>query len=334
MIRSNRSAAAPRSGVFTALILLPLVLTTRAALAESVVEIPGAGRIADVAQTAFRDGYAQRVTYAGGARNYAEISVRNGTDTGSRFGPALSMGKPTRLGIAAELLARFPGEVMRVSTVPKRNAYGPVGLAVGSNCLYAWQWIDLAPRSGGRSAPDSLFGGSTERAASLRVSLCRTATATLADLVSGVERMHLSIGAGRDGGGARVSTRPAPKTRRERPSAQAAKAVEKPSKADPQPPGAMERPNARAQKAEDNRRVPLSPAVERSVPTVPQPAVGTATVPLPAGPAAGAPRYITDTAPALAPTVPVAAPKPAPRSEETEDRLSPDLPLRAYRPPP
>ncbi|MHC2000155.1 cellulose biosynthesis protein BcsN [Methylobacterium sp. CM6241] len=331
MIRSHRLVSSLRSGVFAALVLLPWAFTTRAALAQSVVEIPGAGRVSDVAQTAFRDGFAQRVTFAGGPRNYAEISVRNGADAGGRFGSALIMAKPTRLGIAAELLARFPGEGMRVSTVPKRNAYGPVGLAVGSNCLYAWQWIDLAPRSGGRSAPDSLFGGSTERAASLRVSLCRTATATLADLVSGVERMNLSLGAGREGGRPHVSTRAAPKPRREAPSARASK---EPAKAAAQPPGAMERPSARNQKADDGRRAPV-PVVERASPTIPSPPAAGTAVPLPAGPATGAPRYITDPTPTLAPTAPVAAPKPAaPTSVETEDRLSPDLPIRAYRPPP
>ncbi|WP_019906628.1 cellulose biosynthesis protein BcsN [Methylobacterium sp. 77] len=323
MINLNRSIRAPKSGVFVALILLSSTLAAGAQSGEAAIDIPEAGRGTNVAQTSFRDGYAQRITYAGGTRNYAEISVRTGTEMGGRFGSALSLAKPTRLGIAAELATRFPGEAMRVSTIPKRNAYGPVGIALGSNCLYAWQWIDLAPRLGGRTDPGSLFGASTERAASLRVSLCRTASATLADLVAGVERMRISVGAGGGEGRSRQSISPPARARRERPSAPIAKEAAKPAQA----PGAMERPSAR------DRRSPPEPVADRSVPTLPPPPATGITVPLPAG-QPGTPRYITDPIPNAAPAAPVAVPKPAQRNPETDERLSQDLPLRAYRPPP
>jgi hypothetical protein len=292
----------------------------------AALTLPGAGPVADVAQTPFRDGFAQRITFRGDPRGVAEVSVRNG-GTGGGFGSALALAKPSRAGIAAELRARFPGESMRIVTEARRNAYGPVGLALGNDCLYAWQWIDLGAgrqvteRDGRRGSGPTLFGDGGS-AASIRIKLCRTATATLSDLARAVEGMRFSAAPGdaplaQDASAARARVRQAPPPRRAPPASAAAKA---PERAAP-PPGAMERPR------EAQRNLvpgPGAPPPRSVAPAPPVPAVSGSVQ---------SPRYITDAAPGAGSPV-IAVPKPAPNRAEVEELLSRELPARAYRPPP
>ncbi|KMO13989.1 hypothetical protein SQ03_20565, partial [Methylobacterium platani JCM 14648] len=112
-----------------------------AAQSAPALRLPGAGRVASVVETRHRDGFDQRIAYDGGdGRNHAEIALRNETgDLLLAFPPRLA--KPSEFGIAGEIAVRFPGEALRV-VPPRRNAYGPVGMALGADCLYAWQWFE------------------------------------------------------------------------------------------------------------------------------------------------------------------------------------------------
>ncbi|NEU11894.1 cellulose biosynthesis protein BcsN [Methylobacterium sp. BTF04] len=328
--------------LFAALLVTPAT----AGSSGAALNLPGAGPVADVAQTGFRDGFAQRITFAGGQRGVAEVTIRNGGN-GSSFGSAVSMTKPSRSGIAAELRARFPGEVMRVVTTAHSNAYGPVGLALGSDCLFAWQWIDMsAGRAGARRRPNAFFGDSTETAASVRIKLCRTGTATVADLAASVERMTLST----DPETARVAQERAPRRVR-RASAPArppapnpeAAATDAPGPGVPDgrmlgasAPGAMDRPGTEAPKAVSARRAAPERAVEAQRYVLPPPTSSQPSpiVPAPAPAVSGqAPRYITDASPGLSNPM-MSVPKPAPNRTEMDDILAKELPARAYRPPP
>lgn len=314
-------------------LLLAVLLPAPAALAGpggAALDLPGVA-ISDVAQTPFRDGFAQRISVRGDPRGMAEVSVRSG---GSGFGSTLSLSKPSRAGITAELLTRFPGEVMRVVTEPRRNANGPVGMALGSECLYAWQWIDLGGRrEGARGGGPSLFGASEGgAAASIRIKLCRTATATLSDLARSVERMRFTASPA----GAPLASEPrVARPRPERVRRPAPNVAAKPTNT--APPAATERPRAArtpemaAPRASTEAPRYLTPG-PGAVP--PQPAMPTPAMPTPAASGQGpAPRYITDGTP-QAVNPPITAPKPAPNRAEIEDLLARELPARAYRPPP
>ncbi|MGT2479717.1 cellulose biosynthesis protein BcsN [Methylobacterium oryzae CBMB20] len=173
-------------------LLLPV-----AARAQSVpvLSLPGAGALTAVVETRERDGFDQRLRYAGGdGRNHAEIALRRETaDLLLAFPPRLA--KPSEFGISGEMAVRFPGQAMTVRP-PLRNVYGPVGIALGADCLYAWQWIE-----GGRGAatvggqPPALFQAEplARRAISLRIRLCRTAEASLGDLVRAVEGLRIAL---------------------------------------------------------------------------------------------------------------------------------------------
>lgn len=78
----------------------------------------------------------------GSGRNLLTIAVH-----GEAAQPGLYPGKPSEAGIKAEIAAAFPGRTLRIVPQPRRNAYGPYGLAVsagadGQRCVYAWQWLD------------------------------------------------------------------------------------------------------------------------------------------------------------------------------------------------
>ncbi|WP_287031569.1 cellulose biosynthesis protein BcsN, partial [Methylobacterium sp. CG08_land_8_20_14_0_20_71_15] len=174
------------------------------------LRLPGAGTVAGVVETRLRDGFDQRIRYAGGdGRNHAEIALRNETgDLLLAFPPRLS--KPSQFGIEGEIAVRFPGQAMRVLTSPRRNAYGPVGIALSADCLYAWQWFER-PAAGTRVAAGGLFGplpqsASGRRALSLRIRLCRTAEASLDTLVAAVEGLTIVLP---EGGFAAPAARPA-----------------------------------------------------------------------------------------------------------------------------
>ncbi|NGM34374.1 cellulose biosynthesis protein BcsN [Methylobacterium sp. DB0501] len=316
--------------------------------------MPGAGRVAAVIETRQRDGFDQRIAYEGGdGRNHAEIALR--TETGDlllAFPPRLA--KPSEFGIAGEIAVRFPGEAMRV-VAPRRNAYGPVGMALGVDCLYAWQWFER-PRPGAQGqSRDGLLGladpSALRRALSLRIRLCRTAQASLDQLVAAVERLTIALPA--DGIARPVpAPRPPPRRRPPRPAPEARKAPppdrtsperppqerpapdrtspERPPQAEPAP----TRPTVPVPPAEGGRRY-LAPRAPDSRapdtrPAEPPPAPE-------AAPRGGSQRYITDGPQPAEPPGATPTPSPAPNAvpgRGTGETLSRDLPPEAYRPPP
>lgn len=327
---------------FSVIALLAVLAAPAAAQPAPALRLPGAGPVEAVIETRLRDGFDQRIRYAGGdGRNHAEIALRNQTgDLLLAFPPRLA--KPSQFGIEGEIAVRFPGQVMRVQGAPHRNVYGPVGIALGPDCLYAWQWFER-PAAGARPMGNGLFGplsatNSGLRALSLRIRLCRTAEASLADLVAAVEGMTIALpGATGLAGPAPTA---APRTIRRRPAApRAARDTPAPQKSEPRPrpePRAAERPEpaptasppaARQQPAPlvppppqatpgDAGRRYLAPAAPETPPPAAQPA-----------PSPGGQRYITD--PPRSPEMPSPAP-----GRGTGESLSRDLPSEAYRPPP
>ncbi|WP_336489730.1 cellulose biosynthesis protein BcsN [Methylobacterium nigriterrae] len=308
-----------------------------------VVRLPGAGTVTSVAETRVRDGFDQRIRFAGGdGRNGAEVGLRNETgDLLLAFPPRLA--KPNQLGIEGELAARFPGQVMRVVASPRRNAYGPIGLALGADCLYAWQWFERSSAGGSRGdGRPGLFGPLSvpmagRRALSLRIRLCRTESASLADLVQAVERMVIALPTG-SAIAAREETRLPPTTLPERPRLRLPPA---PRQAAPPVRRSVERPRPPVERAVPPPAAPppAAPApgttdAGRRYIVPPAPETGQqAAPPSPTVPPAGPQRFITD---GLKPPEPQPGtnltPSPAP-GRGTGESLSPDLPSEAYRPP-
>lgn len=318
------------------------------ALAQSApaLRLPGAGRVAAVIETRHRDGFDQRIAYEGGdGRNHAEIALRNETgDLLLAFPPRLA--KPSEFGISGEIAVRFPGEPMRIQA-PRRNAYGPVGLALGADCLYAWQWFERPRRGTGEASRDGIFGttdpSTPRRALSLRIRLCRTAQASLDDLVAAVQ--HLTIALPGDGAiRAPAPPRPAPRRSLRKPAPRPAPAEprpevreEKPEARPVRPP--PERPPLPADPAPTRPTVPVPPQVPTEsgrrylAPRAPEPRAPE-TPPAPeAAPRSGSQRYITDGPQPAEPQGATPAPSPVP-GRGTGETLSRDLPPEAYRPPP
>jgi Cellulose biosynthesis protein BcsN len=287
-----------------------------------VLSLPGAGPLTAVIETRERDGFDQRLRYAGGdGRNHAEIALRMETaDLLLAFPPRLA--KPSAFGISGEIAVRFPGQVMTVRP-PLRNAYGPVGIALGADCLYAWQWIEgrRSDIAAGDQTP-SLFQAepfARRRAISLRIRLCRTAEASLGDLVRAVEGLRIAL----------PGTRPPPAAARVRPHRAAPKAVaRRPSK--PAAPQAQKARTAPPETAPSPPPAPVAPPIAPPpagapdqkryiVPPTPQ-------APAPLPPEAGSQRSITDGGGTGI------APKPAPGQAPGETFFR-DLPPEAYRPP-
>lgn len=334
-------------------VLAPLIVLALSAAAAArpasaqpapALRLPGVGPVEAVIETRLRDGFDQRIRYAGGdGRNHAEIALRNETgDLLLAFPPRLA--KPSQFGIEGEIAVRFPGQVMRVQAAPRRNVYGPVGIALGPDCLYAWQWFER-PAAGARVASGGLFGPlsasvSGRRALSLRIRLCRTAEASLGDLVAAVERMTIALpgSTGLAGPAPPAARPPAGRTIRRKP---------RPAQAARPAPASETRP--RPEPRQDSAPAPGPPPAARQqpaplVPPPPQPtptdagrrylaptAPETQTPAAQPPPAPGTQRYITE--PPRAPETPGPMPSPAP-GRGTGESLSRDLPSEAYRPPP
>ncbi|ACL58644.1 cellulose biosynthesis protein BcsN [Methylobacterium nodulans] len=340
-----RGASRPRFG---ALLLGSMVVAAPGrglAQPAPVLHLPGAGRVAGIEEIRVRDGFDQHIRFEGGdGRNRAEVGLR--TETGDlllAFPPRLA--KPNELGIAGELAARFPGQMMRVVTTPQRNAYGPIGLAVSADCLYAWQWFERASRAARGDERPGLLGPLSpppagRQALSLRIRLCRTAQASLGDLLRAVARMTIALPhrpalASREAIPSPPVARPAkPRSRPAQPKpaapvpARARTAPEAPVARPSQPPPAAPAPPSPpppSDSSEPGRRYIVPPA-----PAAPAPPAAPPDASAPSGPQ----RYITDgmTAPAP-PGGSHLAPQPAPGRTPGES-LSRDLPPEAYRPPP
>ncbi len=325
--------AAIRTARLCALACLLLPAVARAQTVP-VLTLPGAGTLTAVIETRERDGFDQRLRYAGGdGRNHAEIALRRETaDLLLAFPPRLA--KPSEFGIAGEIAVRFPGQAMTVRP-PLRNAYGPVGIALGADCLYAWQWIE-----GGRGAasaggqPPALFQAEplARRAISLRIRLCRTAEASLGDLVRAVEGLRIAL----------PGIRPPPVVARVPPRRVAPRAaVRRPSRPAAAEARRDEVPPVRTPAASPPQ-VPVAspvapPAAPPVAPPAPSPSAGapdqkryivppTPQTPAPVLPEPGGQRYITEGSGSGI------APKPAPGQAPGETFFR-DLPPEAYRPP-
>jgi Cellulose biosynthesis protein BcsN len=139
---------------------------------SAAVTLPvDAGQAVQIKNQRFTDGFRQKIelVQAGDNRNRGRIVILAGNTKATGTMNLITMEKPTEAGIKAELAANFTGFPMRVVDRPHYNAFGPYGLAVGrspagANCLYAWQWIEAAPRVGPDEMPVQ---------ASLRLRLCR-----------------------------------------------------------------------------------------------------------------------------------------------------------------
>ncbi|MBD8909759.1 cellulose biosynthesis protein BcsN [Methylorubrum zatmanii] len=310
------------------------------ALAQTapVLRLPGAGTVAGVVETRLRDGFDQRIRLEGGdGRNHAEIGLRNETgDLLLAFPPRLA--KPSQFGIEGEIAVRFPGQVMRI-VAPRRNAYGPIGLALGADCLYAWQWFERASAAQRVASRTGLFDAGIaptagRRALSLRIRLCRTAQASLDDLVASVERMTITLpGEGGTVRSAPVRPRPAPRRAGPAPVKQQANRPAAPTpppevapKPVPSPPQAAPALRPPAPTPGDAGRRYLAPTnPEGAAPATEPPASNAAP--------GGTQRFITDVPKPGEPQGRDLMPSPAP-GRSTSESLSRDLPAEAYRPTP
>lgn len=120
----------------------------------------------------------------GAGRNLLSIAVH-----GEAAQPGLYPGKPSEAGIRSELASAFPGRALRIVTQPRRNAYGPYGLAVsvgpdGLRCVYAWQWLDRDEQRAGETLA---------AAASWRARICRTSE-SLDDIAAALDQITLGAG--------------------------------------------------------------------------------------------------------------------------------------------
>ncbi|WP_203236194.1 cellulose biosynthesis protein BcsN, partial [Methylobacterium crusticola] len=163
----------------------------------ALVSLPGLA-VRSVQQVRFRGGLQQTILLRDGgeARDRVTLSLRAGE--GGPDAPA--MAKPTRPAIMGELALLGPGEGMRVVTRPMRNAYGPIGMAIGRTCLYAWQWIDDVGTALPRTVAGVRASAGQAWPASLRILLCRRDGGDPVALATPVLRLTLA-----DGGAARIA---------------------------------------------------------------------------------------------------------------------------------
>ncbi|MDP4022413.1 cellulose biosynthesis protein BcsN [Methylobacterium sp. NEAU 140] len=306
--RPGRLADLGRGRLPALLVILGAVQAPAPGLAAPnapLVSVPNSGRVASVDETRPGGGLRQRITYGGFDGGWADLSV--GAAGAGRGG---LLGRPTKAGIDAELAALGDGPY-RIVRTRTHNAYGPIGVALGARCVFAWQWIDDARAL---ALPGTTLGpGRTS--ASLRVRHCGAASPDrlVADLV------HLRLGAGpaAQAAASRPRRRPAP---RPAPAAEAAPVEPAPVVSLPPP--------ARPTVTVNGSRtlISLPPAPGPGTATGPSPVA----VPIPRPGAAGSetsgePRYLADGG-AVRTVVPApSAPKPQP--------LSSELPAQAYRGP-
>ncbi|WNJ89971.1 cellulose biosynthesis protein BcsN [Bosea sp. 685] len=119
----------------------------------------------------------------GTGRNLLTLAVHSATPV-----PGLFPGKPSEAGIKAEIAAAFPGRALRIVSQPRRNGFGPYGLAVatgpdGQRCVYAWQWLERDDKR----VRDALGG-----AASWRARICRK-TQTLDEIAAALDEIAIGL---------------------------------------------------------------------------------------------------------------------------------------------
>lgn len=298
------------------LVLIAGLMVVPQALAAAL-SLPGAGAVVEITNTPLRDGFDQRIRFSGGdGENSARIVVHDAT-ADLVFAFPNDMVKPTADTIQMALNARFPGQSLTIQRRPLRNAYGPVGYAVGADCLYAWQWIEWSP-SDIAVTSGLIRTGMARGAASIRIRLCSTERASLDTLLGTIERMRLNLSGiwvpGRSYGRTALSPGRQPPVFEEYPRrpARSRPAITRRS---PEP-------------VVERRIVPVEP-VERAPP---RPAV-TSRVP-PAAPGSSSQRFITDVMPGGEGSGRGrATPKVTPPPTNYGDRFTPNLPSQALQPP-
>ncbi len=139
----------------------------------AAIKVPAAlGAVKNVEDRRYANGLDERIVLDNGEDGDNRIDVAffrtDGTGAGA---DRLTAQRPARAEIEGEIVSRFPGVGMHIVTTPRRNARGPIGMAVGQSqqgvkCLYAWQWIDEAS-SGERGVVASLRARLCSRRASL-----------------------------------------------------------------------------------------------------------------------------------------------------------------------
>lgn len=146
----------------------------------------GRGQAVSLRERRSAQGNAQEVEWPardGTGRNLLTIAVH-----GDATRPGLYPAKPSEAGIKAEIAEAFPSRQLRIVPEPRRNAYGPYGLAVlagadGLRCVYAWQWLDADDRR----VRDAL-GGS----ASWRARICRRSQ-TLDEIAAALDQVTIGV---------------------------------------------------------------------------------------------------------------------------------------------
>lgn len=172
----------------------------------------------------YSNGVRQEIVLAGDKAGFGEnvlsIAVQSAAPAAGARDKA-PVYRPSESGIKSEIVSRYPQIDMQILTQPRRNALGPIGLAIGrhasgARCVFAWQWIDDIRNPGASSSTLGKLGslGSSDQPALIRVHMCRK-DATVDDLAAAVEGLTLApqpvIDRVLDGSraSATVSTRPA-----------------------------------------------------------------------------------------------------------------------------
>lgn len=289
-----------------------------------LVFIPNSGTVTSVQETRTPVELRQSIVYGGRGGGRAELAVRGGE---AQADPALA--KPTRIGIATELASLTPDGPYQILTQPVRNAYGAFGVAVGSRCAYAWQWIrDIRGVDFGVAIPPS-----ARLTASLRIQHCRREPTRSDLLVADLVRLRLGAG---------LPFEPARSVRRVRPVVVATQRIEPaPTPSVPVSPPPQMVVNGSRTLVSATPNPPQSGGRANPQYLVPQsslPGLSDAAI-IPRPGAAGSrpldqPRYLTDLAgPAGSTRTSDTNLVASPRASTRLETLSPDLPAQAYRGP-
>ena len=147
---------------------------------DALVSLPEkAGTVVGISEKHYENGIEQTVILAGDATTPGEntllVGMRKRRPENYGADRMLELKKPEQRDIVQELRQGFPGVTMHISGRIGANTYGHFGYASGTGksgtqCFYAWQWID------GRTGQGSLFGFDRLRQSqdlSLRVRMCR-----------------------------------------------------------------------------------------------------------------------------------------------------------------
>ncbi|MEL7272885.1 MAG: cellulose biosynthesis protein BcsN [Pseudomonadota bacterium] len=119
---------------------------------EAMAELPfEAGKVVEVVQSRYANGIRQKMVFQGDLEtrgtNNLTLAMRVPQQSGRKDAAKISIAKPSRSVIAAEMRKVLPGMAMRWSNTLHTNAYGPYGYALGRasgnvRCIYGWQHLE------------------------------------------------------------------------------------------------------------------------------------------------------------------------------------------------